>query len=138
MTESDDDELRMVLQRLVRRIRINRAVGDLGDTQLSVLFHLDRLGPQTPGDLAALERVTPPSMNRTVNGLEEGGHVVRAKSVDDARKVLVDLTPSAHDLLVDVRAQRTAWFSQHLATLDATERERLEDVIPILRKLADS
>ncbi|MEO5534243.1 MAG: MarR family transcriptional regulator [Pseudolysinimonas sp.] len=138
MPESDDDELRLVLQRLARRIRINRAVGDLGDSQLSVLFHLDRLGPQTPGDLAILERVTPPSMNRTVNGLEEGGHVVRAKSVDDARKVLVDLTPSAHDLLVDVRAQRTAWFSQHLAALEASERSRLDAVIPILRKLADS
>ena len=138
MTDADDEDLRMVLQRLVRRIRINRAVGDLGDTQLSVLFHLERIGPQTPSELAALERVTPPSMNRTVNGLEEGRYVVRTRSTDDARKVLVELTPAATQLLLEVRRARTAWFSHHLGTLDPAERDQLDAVIPILRKLADS
>ena len=77
METDDDEELRMLLQRIARRIRVNRAEGDVGDSQLSALFHLDNRGPLTPSDLAALDHVTPPSINRTVNGLEEAGLVVR-------------------------------------------------------------
>ena len=40
-----DDELRHLLLRVARRIRVNRAEGDVGDSQLSVLFHLDLGGP---------------------------------------------------------------------------------------------
>jgi hypothetical protein len=44
----DDDDLRILLQRIARRIRANRADGDVGDSQLSVLFYLDVRGPLTP------------------------------------------------------------------------------------------
>ena len=137
MVEADDDELRLVFQRIARRIRNNRAEGDLGDTQLSVLFNLDAHGPSTPSELAALERITPPSMNRTLNGLEDSGYVTRTKSVDDARKVLVELTPAAEALLVETRRLRTAWFTRRLATLTPEERSTLERALPTLRRLAE-
>ena len=135
---ADDDELRIVLQRVARRIRSNRAEGDLGDSQLSVLFHLEARGTLTPTELAALEHITPPSMNRTVNGLEEAGFVTRAKSVDDARKVHVSLTPRGEALLVETRRLRSAWFSEELATLTDGERAALDAALPTLRKLAGS
>ena len=137
MTDGDD-ELRIVLQRISRSIRNNRAEGDLGDTQLSVLFHLDAHGASTPSELATFEHVTPPSMNRTLNGLEEAGYVTRTRSADDARKVVIDLTPAAETLLAETRRLRTAWFSQRLAILDPAERAALDAVLPILRKLAQS
>lgn len=132
----DDDELRIVLQRISRRIRANRADGDLGDSQLSVLMHLDIHGPLTPSRLAALEQVTPPSMNRTVNGLEQSGFVSREPDADDARKVLVTLTPAASAVLAETRRLRSAWFSLQLADLDAAERAALDAALPALRKLA--
>lgn len=132
----DDDELRIVLQRIARRIRGNRADGDVGDSQLSVLFHLDLRGALTPSQLAALEHVTPPSMNRTVNGLEESGLVSRERDDDDARKVLVTLTPEASAVLTETRRLRSAWFSDELANLTPQDRAAIDAALPALRKLA--
>lgn len=134
---SAEDELRIVLQQVSRGIRNNRGDDHVGDTQLAVLIHLRLTGPYSPSELASLERVTPPSMNRTVNGLEAAGLVTRTRSDDDARKVVVDLTPAGHRLLEETRRLRTEWFSQRLAALDPGERAALLAVTPILRKLLE-
>ena len=134
-TRSPDDELRIVIQQVSRAIRTNRG-DDVSDSQLSVLFHLEQAGPLSPSALATREHITPPSMNRTVNGLEEAGLVTRSKSSDDARRVDVELTPAGTALLLETRRLRTAWFSRKLATLEPEERETLLAAIPLLRKLA--
>ena len=131
-----EDDLRIVLQQISRLIRHNRSSDDVSDSQLSVLFHLGFYGPQSPGELAGRERVTPPSMNRTLNGLEEAGYITRSKSPDDARKVVVELTPAATALVAETRRLRTAWFSRRLAELDPAERADLLRVVPILQRLA--
>ena len=136
MTDPDDD-LRILLQLIARRIRNNRAEGDLGDTQISVLFNLERYGPSTPSELAAHDHLTPPSMNRTLNGLEDAAYITRTRSVDDARKVVVELTPAGQELLGETRRLRTAWFSQRLATLSPDERAALDRALPTLRRLAE-
>jgi DNA-binding MarR family transcriptional regulator len=133
----NDDELRILIQKVARRIRNNRASDDLGDSQLGVLFRLED-GDQSPGELAAHERVTPPSMNRTLNGLERAGLVARHPAEDDARRVRVSLTPAGRAQIAETRALRTAWFSQRLADLTADERRALEAVTPILRRLSES
>ena len=137
MSETDDDDLRLLVQKLARRIRSERSDQNISDSQLSVLFQLDKVGDQSPGRLAEHERVSPPSMNRTVNGLEAGGLVRRSQSADDARKVVVTLTSEGAALIRETRRLRTAWFSQRLAELAPAERSALDDVAPVLRKLAD-
>jgi DNA-binding MarR family transcriptional regulator len=131
---SAEDELRIAIQRLSRSIRRNRG-DEVSDSQLSVLVDLDHEGPLSPSELATLEHVTPPSMNRTVNGLETAGLVTRSRSSDDARKVIVELTPAGVELLAETRRLRTAWFSRRLEALTPQERETLLAVTPILRRL---
>ena len=133
--QSAEDDLRIVIQQVARGIRNNRGDEQMGDTQLAVLMHLNLAGPLGPSELAALEHVTPPSMNRTLNGLEQSGLVTRTKSEDDARKVLVELTPASRDLLAETKRLRVAWFSQRLEALDAAERATLLAAAPLLRKL---
>lgn len=133
-----DDELRILLQKVARRIRTNRADQHLSDSQLGVLFLLEKEGGASPGRLAEHERVTPPSMNRTLNALEAGGLVTRTPSSADARRVDIDLTEAGHALIDETRRLRTAWFSQQLAGLSRDERRTLEAVTPILRRLADA
>ena len=135
-TSENDDELRMQLQRVARRIRNNRADGAMSDAKLGVLFRLE-VSPAAPGLLAERERVTPPSMNRTLNTLEQGGLVVRDPDPDDARKVIVTITDSGLDLIRETRRLRTRWFSQQLAALSHDERAALEAVIPVLRRIAE-
>lgn len=130
------EELRLLIQRVARRIRANRA-GDLSDTQLGVLFRLDE-ADQSPGELAAAERVTPPSMNRTLNGLEAAGLVSRHPVDGDARRVRVTLTPTGRDRIRATRAARDEWFAHQLSLLSPAERAALEAVTPALRRLAGS
>ncbi|HEY4151842.1 MAG TPA: MarR family transcriptional regulator [Pseudolysinimonas sp.] len=132
----NDDELRMLLQRVARRVRNNRADGTMSDAKLGVLFRLEA-SAAAPGLLAERERVTPPSMNRTLNTLEQGGLVTRSPDPDDARKVVVTITDAGLALIRETRRLRTRWFSQQLAGLSADERNALDAAIPVLRRLAE-
>jgi len=132
-----DDELRVLIQRVARRIRNNRGDAALSDSQLGVLFHLE-IDEHSPTELAAQERVSPPSMNRTLNGLERAGLVKRTPADDDARRVRVSITAAGLAQIAETRALRTAWFSQRLAELGPDERRLLEAAAPVLRRLADS
>ena len=132
-----DEELRILFQRVARRIRNNRSDDDLSDSQLGVLFQLEE-GDRSPSELAAHERVTPPSMNRTLNGLERAGLVARHPATDDARRVRVTITSAGLAQIAETRALRTAWFSQRLSELTPAERRALEAVTPLLRRIAES
>lgn len=138
-TASDhDEELRVLIQKVARRIRAERGGEGVTDTQLGVLWQLESGGRCTPGVLADRERVSPPSMNRTVNALEAAGYVRRTPSDQDARQVWVSLTPAGDELIAETRRLRTIWFHRQLETLADDERAALEAVRPVLRKLAES
>lgn len=137
---SDDlhDDLRLAIMRLSRRVRLERAGAEVSDGQLSVLFVLWKEGPQTLGSLSERERVTPPSMNRTVNALSEAGLVARGSAPDDGRKVLITITDSGTDMARETKRRRAAWFARRLEGLTPAELATLEAATPILRALADS
>lgn len=138
MESHADDELRIAIMRIARRLRLERGAGDVSDPQLSVLFTLWREGPQTLSSLADVERVTPPSMNRTVNALVEAGLASRGSAPDDGRKVLIAATEAGVDVARETKRRRVIWFSQQLERLDDSERAALGIAAPILRGLADA
>ena len=138
MTDELDDELRMAVLRLGRRMRLERVDGDVTDGQLSALFVLAKHGPQTLGALSDLERITAPSMNRTVNALVASGLVTREAAPDDGRKVQVSLTEAGHAIVTETKRRRAAWFARQLAELPQEERAALDAAAPILHRLADS
>src|SRR4051794_20114429 len=71
-------DVRIAVSRAFRRVRAERGPTDLPDPQFVVLAWLHKKGPLTPGALAELERVQPPSMTRAVNALVEAGLVVKS------------------------------------------------------------
>ena len=131
-------ELRVALMRAVRRLRAEKSDADLTDGQYSVLAVLDRLGPKTPGEIAAIERVQPPSMTRTVAALAELGLVTRTEHPADRRQVLVALTESGTATVRETRRRRDAWLARRLAELTPAERDVLARSTEILRRIADS
>jgi DNA-binding MarR family transcriptional regulator len=135
---TDDQDLRLAIQRLARRIRSMQADDDVTEGQRAVLFALSRNGAQTLGSLSEHERVTPPSMNRTINALVELGLVTRQPAADDARKVRLDLSPAGVSFILETRRRRDAWFTTRLDALPTDQRRMLRDVAPILRDLADN
>ncbi|MEP6479358.1 MAG: MarR family transcriptional regulator [Rhodoglobus sp.] len=138
MSSTPDEDLRFAILRLSRRMRLERVDGDVTDSQLSVLFGIVNNEGLTIGVLSDLERVTPPSMNRTVNGLVEAGLATRTGSPDDGRKVIVVATEQGKRLVLETRRKREAWFSTQLSSVTPDERAALDAASPILRRLADS
>lgn len=137
MDAGQEEQLRILIQRVSRRIRVERGA-NVSDSHLGVLGWLHREGPTTPGELAVRERVSPPSMNRTLNALAEAGRVRRDPSPDDARKVIVSITAEGEALIAETKRLRSAWFHDRLAELETADRDALQEVLPVLRRLADS
>jgi DNA-binding MarR family transcriptional regulator len=105
-------------------------------THLSALSTLKRNGPMSPGELAAHERVQPPSMTRVVVALEGMGLVTRTPHPTDGRQVIIGLTAAAEDLLSAEARAREAWLSSRLQELTADERVVLREAAEIMEKLA--
>ena len=135
---NDDQEIRLTIQRLARRIRSMQSDETVTEGQRAVLFALANNGAQTLGSLSEHERVTPPSMNRTVNALEKSGLVTRVGAEDDGRKVSIDLSPSGRTFIHETKRKRDAWFTQQLAALHPQQRSIIDQAATILRKIADS
>jgi DNA-binding MarR family transcriptional regulator len=115
-----------------------RADTSLGLGQLAALGTLDRHGPMTPGELAAHERVQPPSMTRTVKALEETGYLTRTPHPTDGRQVVLALTAAGERMLKEDRRQREAWLAQRLRDLSAEDRELLLRAAEVLDRLGRS
>ena len=131
-------ELRHAILRTSRRIRQERSVDDVTPGQYSVLAGLDVYGPMTPREIAAHEKVQPPSMTRTVALLEERGLVNRTDHPTDRRQVLVGLTPEGLTVVKETRKRRDAWLAKRLAELTPDERATVARAAAILERMASS
>jgi DNA-binding MarR family transcriptional regulator len=128
--------LRPAVMRLARRLRQmqDEAVG-LNPNQLSAMAVLLNSGNQLMGELAAQERVQPPSMTRIVNSLEARGYVARRPDPRDHRQCLVSLTDSGRQVLMANRRRRDEWLAVRIAALDPAEREVLRRAVGVLEKV---
>src|SRR5436309_5084282 len=128
--------LRLAVTRLARRLR-QQAEGEVTPSQLSALSSVDRLGPVTLGDLAAVERVQPPSMTRIVAGLEEAGLVVRKIDERDRRVARVETTVAGQRFLERSRGRKTAYLAARVRNLDADDRAVLARAAVLLERLLE-
>jgi DNA-binding MarR family transcriptional regulator len=130
--------LRLSVVRLNRRLRAQRADQTVTLTQLAALSTLKAHGPLTPGELAAYEKVQPPSMTRVLAALEERGLVDRSPHPSDGRQALVELTEAGRDLLDQEVRMREAWLSRRLAELSDAERAVLTAASELIDRLVAS
>src|SRR3954462_2148144 len=130
-------QLRPALLRLTRIIRNQRVDMSVTLTQLSAMATLRKHGPVSAGELAALERVQPPSMTKVLANLEERGLVRRDVHPTDRRQAVLAITSAGEELLESERRSRDLWLTRRLATLSPDERALLQRVVPILDKLAE-
>lgn len=128
------EDVRLACMRISRRVRFESTYG-VAPHQFSVLARLEE-GPRTPRELADIEKVSPPSMTRTVSVLEQDGLVTRRDHPDDGRQVLVTLTDAGRDVLHDTRRERDAWMASRVAALSPQEQRDLERAAAILSRIA--
>jgi DNA-binding MarR family transcriptional regulator len=128
-------ELRVVLGRLIRRLR---AENRFPMTQAAVLGRLDRLGPQSIGEIAQAERVRPQSMSQTLAELEADGLVARRPDATDGRRTLIELTEDGRAALLADRAVRVGWLARAIADgFTADEQRVLEQAVALLERLGE-
>ncbi|MEY9928827.1 DNA-binding MarR family transcriptional regulator [Catenulispora sp. GP43] len=129
--------IRQGTQRLARRVRTVRSAGALSTNKISVLSHLARLGPSTPGEVAALDRQQPQSLTRVFADLERDGLVVRSADAGDRRQSIIAITDTGlRELQRDV-AERDAWLAGALVGLSETERQVLVLAAALMEQIAD-
>ena len=127
-------ELRLACMRISRRVRFE-STDVIAPHQFSVMCRLES-APCTPGELAEIERVSAPSMTRTVNRLVEIGYVERAPDPTDRRQVILTLTTEARKVLKDTRRKRDAWMSVRVGHLTPEEQAVLQRAAAILTRVA--
>lgn len=132
-------DLRFAVMRLRRRLVTERHPdNELSLSAMAVLGVLFGNGDRSVGELAAHERVQPPSMTRLVNHLSEAGYVTREPHDTDGRQVLVCLTDRGRRSVEADRDRRDAWLSCRLAELTEAERAVLCAAAPLLERLANA
>jgi DNA-binding MarR family transcriptional regulator len=128
--------LREAIQRLNRRVRQTRPVGDLTFSQLSALTSLQLAGALTPRELADTERVQPPTMTKIVGKLEDRGLVVRTPHPTDGRQVILSATEQGLAVHAEYEQARNEWLAGQLAALGPDDRDVLARAAEILRQVA--
>jgi len=107
----------------------------LSHTQLGVLGALFRDSPMSIGQLAAWERVQPPSMTRTVTDLANAGLVTRTPGTADRRQAFVTITEAGRTILRADRRRRDAWLAQRLAAINDLDSVEVRQVIKVLEAI---
>ncbi len=131
-------ELRVAIMHASRRLRVERSSDDVTPGQYSVLSVIDRHKAMTPRDLAAHEKVQPPSMTRTLALLEELGLVQRDEHPTDRRQVLISLTDEGRTAVKETRRRRDRWLAQRLSELGPEDRQTLARAAKILAEVSSS
>jgi DNA-binding MarR family transcriptional regulator len=129
------NRLRPALLRLSRELR--RETTSLGVTggQAALLYLISRSPGVGVRSLAAREGISAAGMSGHVDRLEAAGLVRRVPSLEDRRRVGLQLTPQGVRMLRAVRRRRTAWLAQRLGRLDPAELDVLERAVEPLARL---
>ncbi len=128
--------LRLDISRMARRLR-QAADSGLSPSQTSALATIERRGPMTPSELAAVERVQRPTVTRLVVRLSELGLVSRTPDPADGRSTLLAVTAAGSSLLADARTRKDVFLSERLAGLSAADRATLERAAELLEGMLE-
>jgi DNA-binding MarR family transcriptional regulator len=129
--------LRLSITRLARRLRREAASGDVSPSQLATLATIECHGPLPLGELAARERVQPPTMTRIVAALEDAGLATRQVDESDRRVARITITPAGRKFLSRHRGRKDLFLADRLEKLTPRETKVLVDALPILERLVD-
>jgi DNA-binding MarR family transcriptional regulator len=127
--------LRLALLRTARRLRSQRVNTAVTLSQLSALATVCKCGPLSAGEIAAIERVQPPSMTKILASLESAGWVQRSSHPDDRRQSIIEITPAGRDLLAEETRARDEWLAKRLVEFSAEDLRKLGEAVEVLDRL---
>ncbi len=111
-------------RRLIARLAIEKVAPDLELSHLDVLESVNRAsenGEVTVGTIAEAMRIDPSRASRIVADMVGRGVLERAASQQDARRILVVITPFGQRLLGELKAQKLAVIGEVVSDWSAAE-----------------
>ncbi|HXR61856.1 MAG TPA: MarR family transcriptional regulator [Solirubrobacterales bacterium] len=131
--------LRTAIVRTARRLRQEAAAETSGLTPTSVaaLATIERHGPMTPSEIAAIERVKRPTVTRTLGCLERESLIDRAPDPEDRRSALVSINAEGRERLRRLRKRKNAYLARRMRELSDEEVETLERAAEILERMRE-
>jgi DNA-binding MarR family transcriptional regulator len=129
--------IRFGVMHLAQRMRLERGEDALSASKLILLGWLMRKGPLTPTELAALERVRPQSLTRTLASLEEDGLISRRPGTSDRRQSVIAITEQGNAAVSHDMRQRDAWLATVMTErLSPSESAMLRLAVQLMERLA--
>src|ERR1700737_2186410 len=118
---------------LLRKVRAQDRRAGIGPAQLSALSVLVFGGPRSLKELAEAEQVRPPTMSRIVVGLQRT-RLVRRKTTDDKRRMLLEATARGVKILNEGRRRRVGMLVRALQQFSEDELREAAAVGEFMRK----
>ena len=131
--------LRTAIVRTARRLRQEAAAETTGLTPTSVaaLATIERHGPMTPSEIAAIERVKRPTITRTLGCLEREGLIDRSQDPTDKRSALVAVNGAGRERLRRLRSRKNAYLARRMRDLPAEDVRALERAAEVLERMLE-
>lgn len=128
--------LRLAVTRLARRLRQQTEEG-LTPSQSSALSSIERRGPLTPSELAAIERIQRPTATRVLNHLANAGFITRETDRLDRRIARVRVTRKGEAVLARGRSRKNAYLATQLRDLTPEDLHTLERAAELIETLLE-
>src|SRR6476659_2455055 len=131
--------MRIAIVRTARRLRQEAAAETSGLTPTSVaaLATIERHGPLTPSEIAAIERVKRPPITSTLGCLEREGLIDRAADPADGRSSLVSVNGAGRERLRRLRGRKNAYLARRMKDLPESDVVTLERAAEILEGILE-
>ena len=129
------ERLIALVELLRTRIRPSYHTTRLTAARMSALRIIIDNDGSTGGQIAQSEQVTPATITRVLDGLDESGFIVREPSRQDRRIVDVRATEAGRAAFREAEASRIERLAGELSTLNAEERASVSEALLRLEKL---
>lgn len=128
------DRMHSAAIHLLRHAARQDTLSGQGPARLSALSVLVFAGPKTLGELAAAERVKPPTMSRVVAGLKRTGLVRIQSDEHDQRRVRISVTAKGEHLLQEARKRRIQALAEIFGSLQPDQLEIVSKAAEIIEQ----
>ncbi len=110
---------------LTRFVHNTESLADLTITQFKTLVMINDSGPCSVNDLAQILNIAPSTTSELIDRLFKAGLVTRERSLEDRRKINLDLSESGKKLLKEKREESKKCLINILQQLSGRERDVL-------------
>lgn len=131
-------QFRTMVTRLTRQIRKQNVRTEFSNTEIHTLSLLEQYDKLLPSDLAEMERVSKQAISQVINRLFDAGYVRREIIETDKRKVVISLTDSGLDKLLETRRMKEEWLAGAMSEVYSNEELALiKAFLPLLQRITD-